>query len=118
MGLDQYARARDRGEEIMYWRKHNRLQGWMCDLWMKRTGNDDPGHFNCVDLLLREEDIDKLEEDIKNKKLPETEGFFFGSDTYEGNIYEEYYLKDDMAFIKSAREALDEGKEVVYSCWW
>ena len=118
MGLDQYAMVRDKGEEVMYWRKHNRLQGWMCELWMERTGNDDAGHFNCVDLVLREEDIDKLEEDIKNKKLPETEGFFFGSDTYEDDVYEKYYRKDDMAFIKSAKEAFNEGKEVVYTCWW
>ncbi len=36
----------------------------------------------------------------------------------DDETYEKYYLPDDMAFIKSAREALDEGKEVVYSCWW
>ena len=30
----------------------------------------------------------------------------------------EYYLKDDMAFIESAKEALKDGKEVVYTCWW
>ena len=46
MGLDQYARIREPGEEVMYWRKHNRLQGWMTDLWMKRTGNEDTSQFN------------------------------------------------------------------------
>ena len=45
MGLDQYARIRKPGEEIMYWRKHNRLQGWMTDLWMKRTGNENVDNF-------------------------------------------------------------------------
>ena len=118
MGLDQYAMVREKGKEVMYWRKHNRLQGWMTDLWMKKTGNQDTSMFNCVDLILREEDIVKLEKAIKDKDLPETEGFFFGSDTYEDDTYEKYYLKDDLAFIKSAKEALDEGKEVVYTCWW
>ena len=38
MGLDQYAyasteiKSEDR-EELSYWRKHNRLQGWMEALW-------------------------------------------------------------------------------------
>ena len=122
MGLDQYAMIREPGEEVMYWRKHNRLQGWMADLWMKRNNTEDPSGFNCVDLILRSEDIDKLEKDIKDRKLPERGGFFFGDDSYgygdDDDTYEKYYLSDDMAFIKSAREALDEGKEVVYTCWW
>ena len=39
MGLDQYAYKRDADEDedgnitIAEWRKHNRLQGWMEDLW-------------------------------------------------------------------------------------
>ena len=122
MGLDQYAMVREKFKEVMYWRKHNRLQGWMTQLWMERTGNEDTTQFNCVDLILRSEDIDKLERDIKNRKLPETGGFFFGDDSYgygdDDETYEKYYLPDDMAFIKSAKEALDEGKEVVYTCWW
>ena len=45
MGLDQYAYARPVGvesddgknnEELTYWRKHNRLQGWMEELWEDR----------------------------------------------------------------------------------
>tara|TARA_R110002020_G_scaffold19535_2_gene67404 strand:- start:1863 stop:2222 length:360 start_codon:yes stop_codon:yes gene_type:complete len=119
MGLDQYAMVREKGEEVMYWRKHNRLQGWMAELWMKRTNNESPDQFNCVDLVLREEDIIKLEKDIEDRKLPETEGFFFGDDTYnDEETYKKYYLKDDMAFIEAAKEAIHEGKEVVYTCWW
>ena len=53
----------------------------------------------------------------KSKKLPKTEGFFYGTDTYEED-YEKYYKKDDLAFIKSAREAIKDGKEVIYTCWW
>ena len=46
MGLDQYAYARQAGvergedgennEELAYWRKHNRLHGWMEDLYRDR----------------------------------------------------------------------------------
>jgi len=113
MGLDQYARIREPGEEVMYWRKHNRLQGWMTDLWMKRTGNED---LRWIASVLRGD---------ASTPLPPNDrcgGFFFGDDSYgygdDDETYEKYYLPDDMAFIKSAKEALDEGKEVVYTCWW
>ena len=42
MGLDQYAFARKNGEdeniEIMYWRKHANLEGWMAELYASRGG--------------------------------------------------------------------------------
>ena len=89
MGLDQYAYRIKNGEalEIAYWRKHNRLQGWMENLWVQRgkpnPQKDEDGNvideFNCVDLELDEEDLDKLEESLDSKELPETSGFFFGN---------------------------------------
>jgi len=82
MGLDQYAfRVTDSGErtEIACWRKHNRLQGWMESLYIKKGGTKE---FNCVDVELEWEEIVQLATDIDNRHLPETEGFFFGSDSY------------------------------------
>ena len=114
MGLDQYALVREPGEEIMYWRKHNRLQGWMADLYQEKTGEVD---MNCRDLRLEEKDIDNLEQAIKDRKLPETEGFFYGDDSYEEH-YEKFLLKDDLEFVKLARKAIEDGKEVIYTCWW
>jgi hypothetical protein len=119
MGLDQFAFSRtagsgEDGTEIAYWRKHNRLQGWMNDLWEKQ-GND--GSFNCVNVVLTIEDIDALEEAINNKALPETQGFFFGNDSYED--YEEWgYKEQDEQFITRARELIAAGQEVYYTCWW
>lgn len=128
MGLDQYAFTSDLGleelqaiegekplEEIAYWRKHNRLQGWMAQRWQD-AGNEDVDEFNCELLPLTAEDIDALEEVINNRDLPHTTGFFFGSDSYEG--YEQWYKADDLAFIEKAREALAVGKKVYYYCWW
>jgi len=129
MGLDQYAYSRPVGvesdggennEEIAYWRKHNRLHGWMEDLHRDRGnpvsqqafGND----FNCVEVELTESDIEQLEAHIENKSLPETGGFFFGNDSYEE--YEEYYKEDDVNFIQNARQAIAEGKKVYYNSWW
>ena len=75
MGLDQYAYARPprkRNNEddiqIMEWRKHNRLQGWMQSLWENKgcpnveaeADGDEMGDFNCVELQLTRSDIDEL----------------------------------------------------------
>jgi hypothetical protein len=122
MGLDAYAYTKGKdataGPEIAYWRKHNRLQGWMENLWHSK--NPSGGEFNCVKLFLTLEDIEALERDIEAKDLPETSGFFFGNDSYsyaeEGKPYADYDA--DKKFIADAKEALDKGHEVYYSCWW
>ena len=117
MGLDMFAFARngeeEGGTEIAYWRKHNRLHGWMENLWLEKGGS---GEFNCVALELTTEDLDRLEEAINEKEMPETHGFFFGGDSYEG--YEEWYKETDLEFIAKAREAIAEGKTVYYDSWW
>ena len=113
MGLDQRAFT---GEDtkICKWRKHNRLQGWMEELWRKKTCNE--GEFNLEDLELEIEDIEKLEKDIMDKKLPVTGGFFFGEDSYVE--YEKWYLENDLDFIKKAKEILSSGQRIFYSSWW
>ena len=129
MGLDQYAYAREADEdsdsnvEIAYWRKHNRLHGWMEDLYrdkgeevQEKVEGAFGNPFNCVELELTESDIEQFEAHVNDKALPETGGFFFGDDSYEE--YEEYYKKTDLDFIKDAYEALAEGKKVYYNSWW
>ena len=123
MGLDQYAMAR-KGEsktdeegfeyyedsmELAYWRKHPNLQGWMQDLWYTKGGE---GEFNCVDLELEAEDLDLLEESLDEEALPETTGFFFGTDSGD------YYAEQDREFIREARAAIKQGYTVVYNSWW
>lgn len=134
MGLDQYAYMEKDGEQIAItdWRKHNRLQGWMEELWNDKgrpnaeTEDNPMGDFNCVPLPLNADDIDNLEEAIENFDLPETGGFFFGNDSYFWNNEDdepypenEYYYKEaDLDFIKQAREALGKGYEVFYNSWF
>ena len=123
MGLDQYATAR-RGEaktddegytyyedsmELAYWRKHPNLQGWMRDLYYEKGGEEE---FNCVDLELTLEDLDALEESLDEEALPETAGFFFGTDSSD------HYAEQDREFIVQARAAIKQGYTVVYSSWW
>ena len=137
MGLDMYASRRAKiilvnskksndklnlsvgrtsAQEIASWRKHNRLHGWMEELWREK-GNE--GEFNTEELLLELIDITNLEKAIINDELPETGGFFFGIDSYE---YEEDEIKwqkeQDLKFIKEARQAIMEGDEVLYNSWW
>ena len=124
MGLDQYAYAKTsedaEQEELAYWRKHNRLHGWMEKLW-ELKGNEVPqeafgNDFNCVPVELGLCDLEQLEAVIVNKTMPETVGFFFGDDSYEE--YEAYHKENDLNFIENARKAIADGKKVYYDSWW
>ena len=77
MGLDMYAYAKgENGEEesLADWRKHNRLHGWMEQLWEDKgrpyEGNLDDldsngmGAFNCVPVELTLTDLEQLEADL------------------------------------------------------
>ena len=138
MGLDQYAYRRlpeETSEEnikLAYWRKHNRLQGWMEQLWEDKGRPNAPeeespmGSFNCVELEVTLSDLEQLEAHVENKSLPETGGFFFGDDSFswedeDGKPFEDgdyYYKETDLNFIREAREAIADGQKVYYNCWW
>ena len=96
-------------EELHYWRKHPNLHGWMENLYQEKGGKSES--FNCDNLQLTEEDINRLEEDVNNDSLPETQGFFFGQSYPEDKV-------NDLEFIRKAREALAEGYDVYYTSWW
>jgi len=136
MGLDQYGYAKtsedSEQEELAYWRKHNRLHGWMEDLFRDKgnaVSDSDSGignDFNCVELELSESDLEQLEAHVANKALPETGGFFFGDDSFawedaDGNPYGDndyHYKLTDLKFIQDARKAIADGKKVYYNSWW
>ena len=131
MGLDQYAYAIDGSgneHELMTWRKHPNLQGFMEQLWEDKdrmcfdsaTFKEAPftegdggcmGDFNQVGVLLDEHDIDSLEVVVLDGELPETSGFFFGESQPEDK-------EDDLTFIEKAKDAIKQGWKVVYSSWW
>jgi hypothetical protein len=122
MGLDMYAYAAAKANEewgtgsqreIAYWRKHPNLHGWMEQLWHSRNTNPaaDP-MFNGVELELTWEDLEQLEEDIKNERLPSTSGFFFGDNS------DDYYRTQDLEFVKNARAELFSGLKVFYNSSW
>ena len=120
MGLDMYAyktlepveacgfKEPEDTEEIQYWRKHPNLHGWMEQLYRSKGG---VGSFNCVTVRIDEADLNALEDEVKNDRLPETVGFFFGTSRPEEK-------EDDLKFISAARAAMKDGYTVFYSSWW
>ena len=125
MGLDMYAYVVDAkaiGEstvdfdlpeakaELAYWRKHPDLHGFMEQLYREKGGTD--RQFNCASVRLTEEDLKKLEDAIRAGQLPHTEGFFFGSSSWQE------WPPTDLKFISDALWAIKNGLAVVYTSWW
>ena len=125
MGLDMYAYKVPRKnridalhfkgkegeiEEIFYWRKHHDLHGWMENLYVQKGGTE---CFNLTPVELTLEDLDNLEECIKERNLPHTEGFFFGNFPPDDESD-----RTDFEFIKKAREVIQNGDCVYYDSWW
>jgi len=99
--------------EICYWRKHPNLHGWMEQLWIEKSdARNDPDDFNGVELELTWEDLERLERDIRARDLPDTSGFFFGSDS------DDYYRDQDLKFIRDAKVELFCGLKVFYNSSW
>lgn len=98
--------------ELAYWRKFNNLHGWMHTLYNEKGGADP--RFNCNNVRLMPEDLDRLEKLAEDKGLEPVEGFFFGS--------QQDMNDDDMEsvlhFVFEAREAIAQGKAVFYDSWW
>ena len=110
----------DKPRELAYWRKHPNLQGWMESLWKGKlhgANKDIPdsdwgSSFNGIELELTWEDLDELEKAVKKRKLPSTQGFFFGNDA------DQHYYDQDLEFIKNARAELFLGLKVFYNSSW
>ena len=111
-GVDEYLEWDDT-IELATWRKHPNLQGWMENLWHEQGCPNDKGDgFNCVELELTKYDLISLEQALDEGELPETSGFFFGSNA------DDHYAEADREFIVQAHAALKQGYKVVYSSWW
>ena len=133
MGLDQnaYINATETSEKDaegktwvsinsdrdFYWRKHSRLQEFMEKLWEQKTG-ESAVELNCSNLELTLDDIQALWEAVQNN-FAEHEcqgGFFYGHQFQEESVKE--HMEYDHQFVTAARQAMAEGTQVVYHCWW
>ena len=109
-GSGEYvSRTVQRPREIAYWRKHPNLHGWFQAEW-ESLGNE--GSFNGDELEITWDMLERLEYDVINGELPETQGFFFG------NPADAEYRTDDLEFIKNARTELFMGLQVFYNSSW
>lgn len=127
MGLDMYVKAVDAdllsddqqvdfamhedSSELWYWRKHHDLHGWMEKLYYEKSGSEPS--FNCVNLQLSRDDLLRLQDDVKENRLPVTSGFFFGNNPPDNES-----IDHDLEFIKTALKTITEGKRIVYTSWW
>ena len=97
--------------DIAYWRKFNHLHGWMENLYREKGGQENI--FNCRTVRLELDDLERLEQALKNDELKHTPGFFFGGE----EIYSED-IKATNEFIATARDAIQNGLTVFYDSWW
>ena len=97
--------------EIAYWRKHHDLHGWMQNLYHDKGGRE--SSFNCIPVLLKMEDLARLQKDIIDNNLPKTSGFFFGN-----NPPDEESQRQDLNFVADAMLEIAQGKKVYYDSWW
>lgn len=108
--------------ELAYWRKHPNLHGWMEKLWthkIRQRGlepekSDFGSSFNGIELELTWEDLDQLEQDIRQGSMAKmnTRGFFFGDPS------DDYYKEADLKFIRDAKAELVLGLKVFYNSSW
>ena len=98
--------------EIFYWRKHPDLHIWFRDLFYRKGGYRD-SEFNgdCVRITL--EDLDRLEEEIRDDTLSTTR-----SKIWSESYYRLETIDTDLIFIKKAREALADNKALYYTSSW
>ena len=137
MGLDMFLHKRPKGEEIGYWRKHNRLHGWMEHLWEKRgnslgsqdaiktlfTGSssensgseiydvDDKKNYSRVPILIEETDSSQFSTivDAMNGENLAVQGPpGTGKSTTIANIIASYlFKKKKVLFVAEKKAALD-----------
>ena len=58
--------------ELGYWRKHPNLHGYIVNTFAE-------GVDECQEIGLTKENLQQIVEAVKNRQLPHTVGFFFGS---------------------------------------
>jgi hypothetical protein len=84
-------RVKELSYEAGYWRKANQIHKWFVD-------NVQNGVDNCREHLVTTEELEKLLEQVNevlrnkdkaNDLLPTTNGFFFGSDSYDEGYFDD-----------------------------
>lgn len=132
MGLDQdlYAVRDDNEITLAYWRKFPSLNAWMIRLYeqKRRMSNELPPYqrkctgeirriysdhhpMNGNKVELSKEDLENLERDVIAHNLPKNcSGSCWGDD--------DDYKKVEIGVIGKAKEYMEKGYKIFYSCGW
>ena len=96
--------------DLGYWRKHPNLHGYIVETFA--SGIDE-----CQEIPLNEDQLEQIAKAIEERKLPHTEGFFFGSSEDVGDVE----TKADAQTFREAKEFLrrrDWTRSVYYRASW
>jgi hypothetical protein len=97
--------------DVGYWRKHPNLHGFIVQEFADNVDE-------CQEIELSVDDIHKIIDAVVHRKLPDTEGFFFGDSAADGEA-----IENDLEILKSALEWVTaEGntgfRSLVYQASW
>ena len=124
-------------KDVFVWRKHARLQTFMNRVFEKQNAEqlkkqrekENDKEFNPFDMshlgmngydevYITDDVVKDLEEEIKSNYHRSfcSDGFFWGQQFQEESMKE--YKSQDLKFLKFCKEAIKDGKTVVYTCSW
>ena len=126
----------DPPENVIYFRKHNALHGYMEARWQEQTyeqfqeacdinvSQDEwleykQGQFNCIPLFFTKDLILQTIAAVEGNKLEATPGFFFGDYSEEGartRCKEE--KPDTLRALKECLDAVENKRIAFYDSWW
>lgn len=99
-------------DDAFYWFDSDAcLHNWMEALFIQKGGED---IFDFIVVRLEEDDIDRLEEDVRSGAIRELDGsgFFFPK-----HIYSEKIKEDELRFVAEVRKNISDGYAVYYHSW-
>lgn len=111
--LDEGKPLKSTEAELGYWRKHANLHGYIVQTFAE--GKDD-----CQKIYLEVKDMEKIIDAIKDKRLPHTEGFFFGKSfgTQEEDDQAIATFREAIEWLKRGEEDRSSWRDVYYQASW
>lgn len=121
MGLDMWLHKRPKVEdEITYWRKANQIRGWFANNVDNFEDNGEtviPKEKVKELLTVCDEVLKHRSEKYSKEVLPVTSGFFFGSEEYDDDYYDE--VAHTAEVLRDVLYTVDFDRyDLVYSEWY
>jgi hypothetical protein len=100
----------DDAYRMAYWREFNHLHEFFEGLYYEKGGLQE---FNCRTVRVDYDDLDDLEERLKNNLLETSWGFL-----WDDEVIAKEDVEDTFTFIERARKFLNQGYVILYDSWW